>query len=227
MLREEWRDAVEPLLGRITAPLVDVGAGTGLWAYAFAEWFDASVVAVEPSRAMRAEAARKRSHARVGYLGGRAEQLPLRSASCAAAWLSTVVHHVDDLPRAARELRRVLIPGAPVLIRNAFTGRTAGVPWLRFFPAARPLAERRWPTIDAVLGAFGPAGFHLEEVREVAEVTAENLTAYAKLLRTRADSTLAELDDDEFKRGMRAVEHASAAHPDTPVITRLDLLLLR
>jgi len=32
-------------------------------------------------------------------------------------WLSLVIHHIPDLAGAAREIRRVLRPGAPVLIR--------------------------------------------------------------------------------------------------------------
>jgi SAM-dependent methyltransferase len=40
-----------------------------------------------------------------------------------AAWLSVVVHHLADLPAAAEELRRVLVPGGRVLIRGAFPGR--------------------------------------------------------------------------------------------------------
>jgi precorrin-6B methylase 2 len=33
--------------------LVDIGAGTGTFAAAFSDWFDISVLAVEPSAAMR------------------------------------------------------------------------------------------------------------------------------------------------------------------------------
>jgi ubiquinone/menaquinone biosynthesis C-methylase UbiE len=48
----------------------------------------------------------------VAYVGGEAERLPLRDDSCAAAWLSTVIHHVGDLSGCAQELRRVLEPQA-------------------------------------------------------------------------------------------------------------------
>jgi SAM-dependent methyltransferase len=37
--------------------VLDLGAGTGTWATALADWFDISVVAVEPSAAMRARSA--------------------------------------------------------------------------------------------------------------------------------------------------------------------------
>jgi hypothetical protein len=60
----------------------------------------------------------------IAYVGGRADAVPVCGGSCGAAWLSTVIHHFGDLPAVAIELRRVLPSGAPVLIRERFTGRT-------------------------------------------------------------------------------------------------------
>ena len=97
-------DALEPLRRALAAhltprssPLLDVGAGTGRFARAFAEWFALDVVAVEPSAGMRHEARRLNAHPRVSCVAGWAEALPVRGGSCAAAWLSTVIHHVADL----------------------------------------------------------------------------------------------------------------------------------
>jgi hypothetical protein len=45
-----------------------------------------------------------------------------------------VIHHFGDVPAAAVELRRLLGAGAPVLIREGFTGRTDGIPWLGVLP---------------------------------------------------------------------------------------------
>ena len=110
--------------------VIDVGAGTGAWATALADWFGISVVAIEPSPAMRARA-------RCGsMLGGTADALPLAAATMDGAWLSTVVHHLPDLPAAARELRRVLRPGTRVLIRGAFSSRHHGIRLFRYWPEA-------------------------------------------------------------------------------------------
>lgn len=149
-----WRVALAPLLRRLVLPMLDVGSGTGYWATALADWFSLEVVAVEPSRAMRREALEKRHHPAISYLGERAESLPLRDGSCDSAWFSTVVHHVSDLSRCALELRRVLAPGGQVVILNAFSGRTDGIPWPRYFEHVRHLAESRWPTVEQVLAAF-------------------------------------------------------------------------
>jgi hypothetical protein len=49
-----WREAVRCHLRPSPGmTLVDIGAGTGAFAAAFGDWFDISVLAVEPSAAMR------------------------------------------------------------------------------------------------------------------------------------------------------------------------------
>src|ERR1700733_7443801 len=125
----EWRAAIS----RHLAPqphmrVLDLGAGTGTWATALAAWYSINVVAVEPSPAMRARSRWP------GTLAAHATALPLAAATMDGAWLSTVVHHLPDLPAAARELHRVLRPGAPVLIRSAFAGRCPHIGLIRFWP---------------------------------------------------------------------------------------------
>jgi SAM-dependent methyltransferase len=100
--------------------LVDIGAGTGAFAAAFSDWFDLSVLAVEPSAAMRDQIPRTPA---VQVFEGNASALPLPDESADAAWLSLVIHHIPDLAVAAQEIRRVLRPGAPVLIRQGFPDR--------------------------------------------------------------------------------------------------------
>jgi ubiquinone/menaquinone biosynthesis C-methylase UbiE len=224
-----WRRALVGLLPTESADLVvDVGSGTGIWSFAFARWFGVRVVGVEPSTGMRAQAAGKRSLPGIAYMGGRADAIPLSGGSCAAAWLSTVIHHFGDLSAAAGELRRVLRPGAPVLIREGFTGRTEGIPWLRYFPEALAVTEGFWPTVKAVIGAFAPAGFRFESLQPVDQTTARNLRDYADLIRVRADSTLIRLSGDLFVAGMSRLDQAAAASlADEPVTSTLDLLVLR
>src|SRR6266508_152423 len=111
---EPWRVAIQPWLPGDGggSPVLDLGAGTGQFAAAIAGWLGVRVVAVEPSAGMRAQAASVHPHPAVALLGGRAERLPLRDACCAWAWVSTVVHHLDDLPAVARRL------GGPLLLHG-------------------------------------------------------------------------------------------------------------
>jgi len=223
-----WRDALAPYLEPARdRPLVDVGSGGGHFSIALAEWFEAAVVGVEPSSAMRAVARRDNAHPRVAYVAGRAEALPLADATCGAAWLSTVVHHVD-LRACARELDRVLRPRAPILVRSAFPGRLGGITLFRFFPAARRRAER-FPTIEAIADAFSAFGRGVARVTDVAQVSAPSLRAFCDRVRAgrHADTTLVSLTDEEFEAGVASAERAAAAEATpAPVVDRLTLLVL-
>jgi SAM-dependent methyltransferase len=224
---ERWRVAVDPYLSVARGPVIDLGCGTGIWSLLFAQWFDVDVFGVEPSAGMRGEAVIKRSHPRVSYLGGEGERLPLKDGSGAVVWMSTVVHHLWDIEAAAHEVRRVLKPGAPVLIRNAFSGRHGGIMWTRYFPSALRLAEVRHPSAEATVEAFSAAGFREERLEPVVEVSASNFDEYVARVATRADSTLTMISDAEFERGLGAMREAAQLLPSGPVSTTLDLLVLR
>jgi SAM-dependent methyltransferase len=229
-----WREAIRPWLpagagGR--SPVLDLGAGTGQFAAAIAGWFGVEVVAVEPSGGMRAQAARAHPHPDVRWVAGTGERLPLRDGACAWAWVSTVVHHLDDMDAAATELRRVLRPGGVVLVRQAFPGRMDEITlYGRYFPGAGAclVAGGDLPGVERVSAAFAAAGFGVEALRSVAQVSAPSLAAYRDKVRRRADTGLRLLPDDQFAAGLAALDRAVAAETTpTPVVDSLDLLVLR
>ena len=89
---EPWR----PVLGTFhrpgDEPLLDVGAGTGLWARAFVTWFDRTeMITLEPSSGMREVGTEIGLPSRARYVAASAEHLPFGRAAFRAAWLSTVV----------------------------------------------------------------------------------------------------------------------------------------
>jgi len=221
-----WREAVSPFLRGLSLPLVDIGSGAGQFSPLFATWFGIEVVGVEPSAAMRAEAIAHNSHPSVSYLPGDAQHLPLAADSCGAAWLSTVIHHIPDLPGAAREIGRVLAPQAPVLIRSAFPGRTGRITLFRFFPEAATVVET-FPSLWDVARDFGAAGFTLDSVTPVPQVSFRSLEEARARAALRADTTLRAIDDDAFAAGLRRIEDAIAAGSEGPLIDYLDLVVLR
>ena len=220
----EWRDAV----GRYLEPgmtLVDVGAGTGAYAAAFTEWFGVDVVAVEPSAAMR-----RHIPSTIRALAGDASALPLPDGSGDAAWLSLVIHHVPDLPGAAREIRRVLRHGAPVLLRQGFRDRYEpdAIEIIRWFPETARAVET-FPSFAETCAAFAAAGFELESVEPVRETNTASLADFLGELdefRT-ADTTMRQLTDEEFERGRDGLRRAVEAGNDEPRSNWLDLVVLR
>ena len=225
---DAWRIELRPYLLPSPRDVLDLGAGTGLWAEAFAIWFRAAIVGIEPSDGMRRAAALKGLPPGIVLAGGTAERIPLRDGLSDCAWLSTVLHHISDLPACARELRRVLRPEGVVLIRSSFGDRLDGINWLEYFPAARDLATRRWPTVDATARAFGAAGFVVEAIRSIPEVVAADLSAYYDRIRVRANSTLSLISDVEFASGIKRLREAAALEAvPRRVVDQRDLLVLR
>lgn len=207
--------------------VVDVGAGTGIWALAIASLLGVEVCAVEPSQGMRSHAAVARPHPNVRYVAGTAEALPLGSDSVDAAWLSTVIHQFPDLGAAAGELRRVLRPDGPVLIRSSFPGRHDEIELFHTFPGALRLA-RTWPRLGRVITAFEDAGFRFEVVERVREPTFDSYREFLELLPVmgRSDTALVDLDEDEWNTGVERIRRAQA-EGKTPWDLGLDLLVMR
>ena len=106
--------------------------------------------------------------------------------------------------------------------------RTDEIPWLRRFPEAREPARRRWPSVARVAASFTAAGFGVEGVHRIRQFDAPTFAAYIDKVEVRADSTLAEIPDDAFERGVAAMKRADANGQHVgPVVTGLDLLVLR
>jgi SAM-dependent methyltransferase len=206
--------------------LVDIGAGTGQFAAAFSDWFGLSVVAVEPSAAMRDQIPRTSP---IQTLEGDASDLRLPDESADAAWLSLVVQHIPDLDAAAHEIRRVLRPDAPVLIRGGISGTNYdGIENVRWFPETARMVDT-FPTLPETCDAFAAAGFHQEALEQVRETYSTSLADYLGQVDTLrlADTTLRSLTEDEFLRGKERLRRAVEAGSQEARSNWLDLLVLR
>jgi SAM-dependent methyltransferase len=223
----EWREAVRRHLHPSPGmTLVDIGAGTGAFASAFSDWFGLGVVAVEPSAAMRARIPRTSA---IQVLEGDATRLLLPDRSADAAWLSLVIHHVPDLEAAAREIRRVLRPGAPVLMRQGFSDRIDDrIEIVRWFPETARLAGT-FPTLEDTCEAFATAGFRQVGFEEIRETYPGTLAGFLREVDTfrDADTTMRSLTEEEFLRGKERLQRAVEAGNAEPRSNTLDLLVLR
>ncbi len=207
-------------------PLADVGAGTGLWSDRLHRWLGVPVAAIEPSDAMLAVLVGKDLEG-VCIVQARAEALPLRDGCCSAAWLSTVIHHVGDVAAAAAECARVVAYGGAVLIRSSFPdGDTSSAYPTRFFPSAAGVADEL-PALDAVLDSFALAGLVLRDRHRPREVAASTRVRFLHRTEQRADSLLADVDDEEFARGLELMRRWAAEAPSEPVHFQPDVLVLR
>jgi SAM-dependent methyltransferase len=173
-----WTAALAPFVSDSARPtILDLGAGTGRFAAIFAMSFDATIIGIEPSAGMLAEAARRDRPTNLIYLAGTAEQIPLADARCDLAWMSHVWHHVRDHQACASELRRVLRPGNHLLVRGTFGDRLDGFPTLfEFWPATRAICEQL-PRLQETIDIFEANGFTLAQHRRVQQATAPPASA--------------------------------------------------
>lgn len=163
--RPEYPDGVVDLLGDRLAlgggtRVLDVAAGTGKLTRLLTRT-PAAVTAVEPMPGMRRELRRRAPLATV--VAGRAEMLPFAGGRFEAVTVAQAFHWFD-VPRASRELRRVLRPGGRLaLVTNR---RRLTQPWLRELWAVvgryerlapRPRSSRTWRADLEAAGDF--AGF--------------------------------------------------------------------
>jgi len=217
---DHWRAAItRHLAPRPGLRMLDLGSGTGTWATAITHWYAINVIAVEPSPAMLA---------RTSYyptLAGDANAIPVSRATMDAAWLSTVIHHLPDLPAVAAELRRVLRAGSPVLIRSVFPGRHEGITLFRYWPEAIAVLDT-FPTVAEVCTAFASAGFRFAALEPVPQVSADSLAKAAAAMRREAHTPLRLISDSEYESGAARLRAAATSRTD-PVIDTLDLLVLR
>jgi SAM-dependent methyltransferase len=213
---DRWATAVEPYLPPGPIRVVDVGAGTGIFAAAWPRWTTAAVIAVEPSAAM--VNAGKVDVSGASFVLGVAEALPLRGDCADVVWVSTALHHFADVHQAVHEFARVLGPGGRVLVRTYAPGRTE-ITWLDEFPG-RSKWEARCHTEQQLVDIFRPHGFDLTDAREVLEWTETYANSADWVERMRdADSVLTALSDEEIAEGLRNLR-------STPTrLVRLELTL--
>jgi ubiquinone/menaquinone biosynthesis C-methylase UbiE len=156
--QRSWTDAFARHLPE-TRPLVwlDLGSGTGRMTPSLADAFGGPVHGVEPSEKMRARALAHASHPAVTYLAGSAEQIPLPDASCDAALLFFVWHHVVDHERAAGQLRRVVKPNGTLFVQANFSDRMPDVWWFRVVPEWKRADAAQFRSEAEVSGDFTAA----------------------------------------------------------------------
>jgi ubiquinone/menaquinone biosynthesis C-methylase UbiE len=205
--------------------ILDLGCGTGRYSNALADYFEASVVGIDPSEKMLAQARRKTS-ARVRYGRASGEAIPLGDASVDMVFISMAFHHFEHPDRAAAECRRVLRHNGTVCLRAGTVERIEDYAYVPFFPSSRPILNRVLQSQVFIESTFARAAFKLVRHQLIPSEAAESWNTYAEKLAHRADSILVQLSDREFEDGLAALrEHAKTAPPDEPVTEPVDFFV--
>lgn len=220
-----WVNAFEAVLpARRPLAGLDVGSGTGRFTPALAQALG-PVTGVEPAVRMREVAEREARHPAVRYVAGRAEELPLPSASADYALMFLSWHHVPDKPRAVRELARVLRPGGRLLLRGNFSDHHPRPWWLAHFPRGYEVDAAMFQPLHEVIEMFTSAGWRVASFGTVAEPAVGTYAEVLGRLRLRTLSLFGQLGPEELETGLRRLAEVVAADPDAPAPAHAEPLL--
>lgn len=210
-----------------TRPLawLDLGSGTGRMTPSLARAFGGPAHGVEPSDRMRAQALAQAGHPAVTYAAGSAEHIPLPDASCDAALLFFVWHHVADRDAAARELRRVVKPGGTLFVQANFSDRMPDVWWFRVVPEWRDVDTAQFRSEEDVTRDFAGAGWTLASRDEVTWLRSVCLAEDLKRLKLRAVSLFEHLSEEVVAAGFARIEAALPSLSDGPQYETSELLV--
>jgi len=221
-----WMSVIESRVrGRAIHRILDLGCGTGRFSQGLSTRFGAEVVGVDPSQKMLAIARGKPHEARVRYVEGRAEAIPLEAESVDMVFTSMTFHHFTDRALAASECRRVLRPGGVLLVRTATREQIDSYAYVPFIPVTRSLHEEVLPTLGEIRGVFETAGFRLVSSEIVTQTIAPTWSVYAEKLATGADSVLARVSATELEAGLERVRRHAAEVDPQAVTEPIDLLV--
>jgi SAM-dependent methyltransferase len=214
--REAWISAFAAVLpGRRPLAGLDVGSGTGRFTPALAEAFG-PVTGVEPSVRMREIAQAQPAQPGVRYLAGSAEEMPVPSGRADYALMFLSWHHVQDKPRAVRELARVLRPAGRLLLRGNYSDHHPRPWWLEHFPRGLEADQALFQPLHEVIAMFTAGGWRVASFGTVTEPSYGTRGDMLGRLRLRTLSFFAQLTPEEVEDGLGRLEQAVAADPGAP-----------
>jgi SAM-dependent methyltransferase len=188
----------EALEGAPGPRLLDVGGGTGNYAAALRdEGWDPVVCDRSPD--MLARAALKG----LETVPADAQELPFADASFDAVICVSMLHHVEDRPRALAEQRRVLRPSGRGALM-VFTHEDIEHAWyLDYFPSTRAWMEASHPRLDELLELL-PGARRIELVfRDLEDAGLAALSAFPE-----------KLLEPDWHRQTSYFERLARDHPD-------------
>ena len=222
-----WLEVLRSSIPEVITKILDLGCGTGRFTSALAETFDAVAVGVEPSKAML-DIAILRGDPNIEWKRGQAESIPVVDGDVDLVYMSQVFHHVVDRAQAFTEIGRVLKAGGYLAIRNGTREHNDELYWLKFFPAAYEIEQRRTPSSDEIFKAVCGQSFVMVTHRVLRQLFASSYAEYFEKISQRALSALLAISDEDFAEGLTRFRAWIEMQPaDVAVYEPVDLFIFK
>jgi ubiquinone/menaquinone biosynthesis C-methylase UbiE len=223
-----WLEALKSSIHeREIKKILDLGCGTGRFTAALGEAFGCPVLGVEPSAAML-DVAKSQSAPNVEWKQGEAENIPLESEAVDLVFISQVFHHLAEPQRALREMNRVLSPAGYLAVRNGMREQNEELEWLKFFPEAVEIEDKRTPSRQELAELVCAQSFELISQRTIRQLFASSYEEYCEKISRRGLSSLIAISDEAFQNGLRRFRHWAGSQPrDLPVSEPVDLFVFQ
>jgi len=208
---------IDPEIGRLLKKkqrlaVLDLACGTGSYlkaqsdAYGFdgIEW-----IGLDKSPDMLAIAREKNPAIR--FVQSAAEECP-ESLAGGVDYIRNefAFHHFVDKQKAARNIRRMLVPGGLFIMRNICPEYMKNYWVYSYFPASRNEDRKRFLPVEELYRLFTDNSFTVE-LKVSTAIRELDYAAAMEEARNRDISQLALISDEEYEKGMALLERDGAA----------------
>jgi ubiquinone/menaquinone biosynthesis C-methylase UbiE len=220
-----WMHTLQQLIPPPMDCIVDVGCGTGRFTGALATTFGCATLGIDPAGPML-QVARATHGPAMHWVQAAAEAMPVMSDAVDVVWLSQVMHHLQDWAVVCRELHRILRSGGYMVVRNGMQETNAMMSWLRCFPEAFAVEQRRTPSRQAMIDQITVHAYDFVVLRTVWQAFASSAGAYYDKIAQRGLSSLISISDDAFAAGLQRLRVWVNAQPvHVPVYEPVDVFV--
>ena len=210
-----WLNMIAELSGLSKgARVLDLGCGTGRFSLLLANRLGYDVTGADLSAEMLSKAKQKDSNGDVNWMLTDASSLTLPGGSFDVAFLSHLLHHVDDPLAVLRECHRLLAPLATILIRYGAMDQIQNDVEHTFFPQVIDIDEPRTPTREITERWLLGADFIDISSLEIAQQTYQTGEAHLDAARAKSTSVLSMISEESFQAGIHRLTEHVGKNPD-------------
>ena len=164
----------------------------------------------------------------VEWKQGQAENIPLENQAVDLVFMSQVIHHFVQPQRALREINRVLTSAGYLAIRNGTREHNKELAWLRFFPEALEIEDKRTPSQQELKESVCGGSFELVSQRTIYQLFAVSYAEYFEKVSQRGLSALIAISEEAFQSGLQRFQDWVHRQPrDLPVYEPVDLFVFQ